>query len=74
VALPKVTPRLVMIRKFRALGFDGPHPGSRHPFMRRGTLTVPIPNKHKGDEVRRGLLREILKQQAGISEQEWRSA
>jgi len=41
--------------------------------MRKGTLTVTIPNEHKGDEVRRGLLREILKQ-AGISEQEWRRA
>jgi len=54
------------------LGFDGPHSGSKHPFMRKGKLTVTIPNKHKGDEVRRGLLREILKQ-AGIPEQEWRS-
>ena len=71
--LPKVTPRPVMIRKFRALGFDGPHSGSKHPFMRKGKLTVTIPNKHKGDEVRRGLLREILKQ-AGISEQDWRRA
>jgi predicted RNA binding protein YcfA (HicA-like mRNA interferase family) len=41
--------------------------------MRKGALTVPIPNKHKGDEVRRGLLREILKQ-AAISEEEWRRA
>jgi predicted RNA binding protein YcfA (HicA-like mRNA interferase family) len=71
VALPKVTPRPVVIRKFRALGFDGPHSSSKGHFMRKGTLTVPIPNKDKGDEVRRGLLRKILKQ-AGISEQRWR--
>jgi len=38
--------------------------------MRKGALTVPIPNKHKGDEVGRPLLKEILKQ-AGISEGEW---
>lgn len=55
-----------MIQKFRKLGFDGPHAGSKHPFMRRGALTVTIPNKHKGDEIRRSLLREILKE-AGIS-------
>jgi predicted RNA binding protein YcfA (HicA-like mRNA interferase family) len=73
VALPKVTPRAVVIRKFRALGFDGPHAGAKHPFMRKGTLTVPIPNKYKGDDIRRELLREILKQ-AGISEREWRRA
>jgi predicted RNA binding protein YcfA (HicA-like mRNA interferase family) len=59
-----------MIQKFRKLGFDGPHAGSKHPFMRRGALTVTIPNKHKGDEIRRSLLREILKE-AGISENEW---
>jgi predicted RNA binding protein YcfA (HicA-like mRNA interferase family) len=73
VVLPKVTPWRVVIRKFGALGFDGPHAGSRHLFVRKGTLTVVIPNKHKGDDVRRELLREILKQ-AGISEQRWRNA
>jgi len=41
--------------------------------MRKGALTLPIPNEHKGDDIPRGLLREILKQ-AGISEEEWRRA
>jgi predicted RNA binding protein YcfA (HicA-like mRNA interferase family) len=41
--------------------------------MRKGTLTVAIPNKHKGDEIRRPLLKEILRQ-AGISEQDWMNA
>lgn len=62
-----------MIQKFRRLGFDGPHAGSRHPFMRKGALTVTIPNKHKGDEVGRFLLKQILKE-AGISEREWINA
>jgi hypothetical protein len=62
-----------MIRRFQALGFDGPYSGSKHPFMRKGVLTVPIPSEHKGNEVRRGVLREILKQ-VGISEEEWRRA
>jgi predicted RNA binding protein YcfA (HicA-like mRNA interferase family) len=61
------------MRKLGALGFDGPHAGPRHLFMRKGTLTLVIPDKHKGDEVRRERLREILKQ-AGISEQRWRNA
>lgn len=62
-----------MIQKFRNLGFDGPLAGSKHSFMRKGTLTVTIPNKHKGDEIGRPLLKEILKQ-AGISERDWRDA
>jgi hypothetical protein len=41
--------------------------------MRKGVLTVPIPSEHKGNEVRREVLREILKQ-VGISEEEWRRA
>ena len=71
--LPKVTARRLMIQKFRSLGFDGPHAGSKHPFMRKGTLTVVIPNKHKDDEVGRPLLKEILRQ-AGISERDWINA
>lgn len=71
--LAKVTPRRVVIQRFRALGFDGPHAGGRHPFMRKGALTVTIPNKHKGDEVKRALLKNIL-EQAGISEGEWQRA
>jgi predicted RNA binding protein YcfA (HicA-like mRNA interferase family) len=62
-----------MIQKFRTLGFDGPHAGSRHSFMRKGTLTVTIPNKHKGDEIGRSLLKEILRQ-AGIPERDWINA
>ncbi len=41
--------------------------------MRRGKLTVAIPNRHKGDEIGRALLKEILRQ-AGVSESEWMNA
>ncbi len=71
--LAKVTQRRLLIQKFRNLGFDGPHAGSKHLFMRKGTLTVTIPNKHKGDEIGRSLLKEILRQ-AGISERDWMNA
>jgi hypothetical protein len=71
--LAKVTQRRLMIQKFRSLGFDGPHTGSRHPFMRKGTLTIAIPNKHKSDEIGRTLLKEILRQ-AEISERDWMNA
>jgi predicted RNA binding protein YcfA (HicA-like mRNA interferase family) len=37
--------------------------------MRRGDLTVIIPNPHKGD-IGVGLLRRILRQ-AGVSREEW---
>jgi hypothetical protein len=41
--------------------------------VRKGTLTVAIPNKHKGDEIGRPLLKVVLRQ-AGISEQDWMNA
>ncbi len=72
--LPKLTKRRQLIKKFKACGFTGPHPGAKHPFMRRGSLTVPIPNPHKeGDEYPRWFLKEIL-EQAEISEKEWLDA
>ena len=61
-----------MVKKFRHLGFDGPHTGGRHAFMRRGPLKVRIPNEH-GTDIGLPLLREILGQ-AGISEDEWLAA
>jgi len=57
------------VQRMRDLGFEGPYSGGRHPQMRRGDLTVIIPNPHEG-EISVGLLRRIL-QQAGISRQEW---
>ena len=71
--LPKLTTRRQLIKKFRACGFTGPHAGSKHPFMMKGTHTVPIPNTHKGDEYPKWFLKDIL-EQAGISEQEWMDA
>jgi predicted RNA binding protein YcfA (HicA-like mRNA interferase family) len=53
----------------RELGFEGPFAGGRHPQMRRGDVTVIIPNPHEGD-IGVGLLKRVL-QQAGISREEW---
>jgi predicted RNA binding protein YcfA (HicA-like mRNA interferase family) len=69
MALPSVTPRRELVRKFKSLGFEGPLQGSRHSFMRKGTLNVRIPN---GD-CHVSLLTRILKQ-AGISREEWLDA
>ncbi len=57
------------VRRLRQLGFEGPYSGGRHPQMRRGNVTLIIPNPHEGD-ISVGLLRRLL-QQAGISRNEW---
>jgi len=58
-----------LVSRMQYLGFEGPYTGGRHPQMRRGNLTVIIPNPHKGD-IGADLLRRILRQ-AGISREEW---
>ena len=51
------------------LGFEGLYAGGKHPQMRRGSLTVIIPNEHEGD-IGPGFLIRLLKQ-AGVSREEW---
>ncbi|MCP4168002.1 MAG: type II toxin-antitoxin system HicA family toxin [Chloroflexi bacterium] len=58
-----------LVQRLRELGFEGPYAGGRHPQMRRGDLTVILPNPHQGD-IGVGLLRRILRQ-AGVSREEW---
>jgi predicted RNA binding protein YcfA (HicA-like mRNA interferase family) len=58
-----------LVKKLRRLGFEGPYPGGKHEYMVRGTLTLRIPNVHRGD-ISVGLLKRILGQ-GGISRQEW---
>lgn len=69
--MPRLTPvsNRELVRRLRELGFVGPYAGGRHPQMRRGDLTLIIPNPHEGD-IGAGLLQRILRQ-AGISRQEW---
>ncbi len=57
------------VRRMRELGFDGPYAGGRHPQMRRGNVTVIIPNPHEG-EISVGFLSRLLRQ-AGITREEW---
>jgi predicted RNA binding protein YcfA (HicA-like mRNA interferase family) len=61
-----------LIAKFRALGFDGPFPGGKHQFMKKGALKVRIPNPHHSD-IDSPLLKRILRQ-AEISEEDWNRA
>ena len=58
-----------LVRRLSALGFQGPYAGGWHPQMRRGDLTVIIPNRHEGD-IGVGLLSRLLRQ-AGVSREEW---
>ena len=37
------------VERLRALGFEGPFAGGRHPQMRRGHLTLILPNPHEGE-------------------------
>lgn len=58
-----------LVQRVRQLGFEGPYAGGRHPQMRRGEVTVIIPNPHEGD-IGVGLL-SLLLRQAGVSREEW---
>lgn len=58
-----------LIRALRRAGFEGPFAGARHDFMRRGDVTVRIPNPHRGD-ISRHLLARVLRQ-AGLSSEGW---
>lgn len=64
--------RRELIRKFHALGFDGPISGGRHAFMQKGSLKVHIPGEHRRD-ISIALQQEILRQ-AGIDVRDWEQA
>ncbi len=70
--MAKPTPLLEIIRRFRALGWEGPFAGGKHSFMAKGPRKVRIPNPHRGD-VDWSLMKRIL-DQAGITPQEWEAA
>lgn len=58
-----------LIRALRRAGFIGPEAGGKHPIMTKGTLTIHIPNSHRGD-IDVTLLKKILRQ-AEITKNEW---
>ena len=70
--LSRQTPYSEVLRKLRALGFEGPLPGGKHPLMRKGKHKIHIPNPHAGD-IHVNLLRRLLRQW-GIFEEEWEQA
>jgi predicted RNA binding protein YcfA (HicA-like mRNA interferase family) len=58
-----------LVRRLKALGFEGPFAGGKHPYMVRGDVVLTIPNPHR-QEVGSDLLVRILRQ-AKISRREW---
>ncbi len=69
--MPKNISLRILINKFHQCGFDGPHPGGRHLFMKKGELKIRIPNPH-GADVSVELVYRIIRQ-AGISKKDWDS-
>ena len=69
--MPGLSPvsRRELVRKLKELGFEGPFPGGKHEWMRRGGLRLTIPNPH-GGAIDPGFIRRILCQ-AGISPEKW---
>jgi predicted RNA binding protein YcfA (HicA-like mRNA interferase family) len=69
--LPKQTKRRSLVKRFRQLGWSGPHSGvGDHPeYMEKDSKVQKIPNNHKGD-IDEWLLKQVLSQ-AGISHDEW---
>lgn len=69
--MPKLNPcsRRELVRKLRAAGFQGPHPGGRHEWMEKGSTWITVPNPHGGN-VDVALLRRLLRQ-VGLTIKEW---
>jgi predicted RNA binding protein YcfA (HicA-like mRNA interferase family) len=67
--MPKPIKRKEMLRRLRALGWEGPYQRGSHPFMVKDGQRLTIPNPHRGD-IDWSLMKEILRQ-AGISQTDW---
>ena len=72
--MPSLNPvsRRELVRKLKALGFEGPFAGGKHQWMRRDGFRLTIPNPH-GGAIDPGLIRRILRQ-AGVSHDAWLNA
>jgi hypothetical protein len=70
--MSKPIKRRELVRRLRALGWEGPVPGSRHEMMFKGRAKLTIPNPHLHD-IDWSLTKRILLQ-AGIALDEWDKA
>ena len=64
-----VIKRRDLIRALKEFGFEGPFPGGKHEYIKKGQLKVPVPNPHQGD-ISADLLARVLRK-ADISREEW---
>jgi predicted RNA binding protein YcfA (HicA-like mRNA interferase family) len=67
--MPKPIKHRELVRRFRQLGWDGPWPRGKHPFLVKGGRRLTIPNPHEGD-IDWSLMKRILSQ-AGVSQTDW---
>ncbi|MEA1944846.1 MAG: type II toxin-antitoxin system HicA family toxin [Euryarchaeota archaeon] len=69
--MPRIGPikRRDLIRYLKILGFKGPYSGGKHQFMVKDSVTLRLPNPHKGD-IGGAFLIRILKQ-AKIDRNTW---
>jgi len=58
-----------LVRKLKALDFEGPFSGGKHLFMVKGDRRLTIPNPHRQD-IGVDLLKRILRQ-GEIQREEW---
>ena len=58
-----------LIKRLRALGWEGPITGRKHQHMVKGDRQLTIPNPHRED-IGVNLLKIVLNE-AGISREEW---
>lgn len=66
--LPPIA-RSNLIKRLRALGWEGPISGAKHQHMVKGNVQLTIPNPH-GGEIGVNLLKVLLRE-AGIARDEW---
>ena len=71
----RLTPvsRLEFIRRLRSLGWTGPHSGTKHQHMVKGSVQLTVPNPHHRKDFGVRLLKLVL-EEAGISRDEWLNA
>jgi predicted RNA binding protein YcfA (HicA-like mRNA interferase family) len=62
-----------LTRRLNKLGWEGPFPGKKHPYMLKNGIFLLIPNPHHGDEVGIDLIKKIINR-AGIDRDEWLEA
>lgn len=70
--MPKPVKHREMLRRLRALGWEGPYQKGKHPFMVKNEARLTIPNPHYGD-IDWSLMKRILRT-GEISPEDWDKA